>query len=190
MLTAYEGDDRTVTIPDGVVVVAERVFIGHEEIEKVVMPASLTTLKNGAFYGCTALKEIKFSSALNFIGDAAFGECPALTEFTLPASVQYIHSEAFYDSTGLTAFSVESGNPNYVSKDGVIYSADMTNLIAYPAGRTDESFTVPEGVEVIASGAFAFNEHLKTIALGRPRDRRARVFKLYGAFGRQPARHG
>ena len=62
VLTAYEGDDRTVTIPDGVVVVAERVFIGHEEIEKVVMPASLTTLKNGAFYGCTALKEIKFSS--------------------------------------------------------------------------------------------------------------------------------
>ncbi len=63
-----------------------------------------------------------------------------------------------------------------MSKDGVIYSADMTNLIAYPAGRTDESFTVPEGVEVIASGAFAFNEHLKTIALGSVREIGERAF--------------
>lgn len=176
VLTAYEGDDRTVTIPDGVVVVAERVFIGHEEIEKVVMPASLTTLKNGAFYGCTSLKEIKFSSALNFIGDAVFGECDSLTEFTLPASVQYLHSEAFYDSCGLTSFSVESGNPSYVSKDGVIYSADGTNLITYPAGRTDKSFTVPDGVEVIASGAFAFNASLETISLGSVREIGERAF--------------
>ena len=176
VLTAYEGDDRTVTIPDGVVVIAERVFIGHEEIEKVVFPTSLTTLKNGAFYGCTSLKEIKFSSALNFIGDAAFGECQSLTEFTLPASVQYIHSEAFYNSLGLTSFSVESGNPNYVSQDGVIYSADMTNLIAYPAGRTDTSFTLPDTVEVIASGAFAFNTSLQTIDLGNVREIGERAF--------------
>lgn len=176
VLTAYDGDDRTVTIPEGVVVIAERVFIGHEEIEKIVMPASLTTLKNGAFYGCTSLKEIKFSSSLNFIGDAVFGECTSLTEFTLPASVQYIHSEAFYDSTGLTSFSVESGNPNYISQDGVIYSADMTNLICYPAGRTGESFTVPDSVEVIASGAFAFNASLQSVSLGYVREIGERAF--------------
>ncbi len=176
VLTAYDGDDRTVTIPDGVVVIAERVFIGHEEIEKIVMPASLTTLKNGAFYGCTSLKEIKFSGALNFIGDAVFGECQSLTEFTLPASVQYIHSEAFYDSLGLTSLSVESGNPNYVSQDGVIYSADMTNLIAYPAGRTDTSFTLPETVEAIASGAFAFNTFLQSVELGNVREIGERAF--------------
>lgn len=176
VLTAYDGDDRTVTIPDGVVVIAERVFIGHEEIEKIVMPASLTTLKNGAFYGCTSLNSIKFSSALNFIGDAAFGECASLTEFTLPASVQYIHSEAFYNSPGLTALSVENGNPNYVSQDGVIYSADLTNLIAYPAGRTDESFAVPDSVEVIAAGAFAFNAFLQDVSLGGVREIGERAF--------------
>jgi len=165
VLTAYEGDDRVVTIPDGVVVIGDRAFMGHEEMEKVVMPQTLTTLRNGAFYGCSSLETIKFSRALNFIGDAAFGECDALTSFEVPASVQFIHAETFYGTYNLTELTVEEGNTEYVSRDGVLYSADGKVLVSYPAGRTETSFTVPAGVETIAAGAFTMNQTLRTVDL-------------------------
>ena len=41
---------------------------------------------------------------------------------------------------------------------------------------TDKSFTVPDGVEVIASGAFAFNASLETISLGSVREIGERAF--------------
>ena len=136
VLTEYQGtDERTVTLPDGVVVVGERAFLGHEEIEKVVFPASLTTLRNGAFYGCSSLKEIRFDRSLSFIGDAAFGECTSLTALTLPASVQYIHSEALYASAGLREILVAEGNESYQSRDGILYSADGKTLILCPVQR-------------------------------------------------------
>jgi hypothetical protein len=167
VLSAYSGDGASVEIPEGVTVVAERAFMNHTEIEKVTFPRSLTTLKSGAFYGCTALAEIKFSDALNFIGDAAFGECRALTELTIPASVGYIHSEAFYDTSALAAVHVEEGSETYVSQNGVLYNDDFTQLICYPAARPGESFTVPDSVEAIAMGAFAFNKNLKSVDLAQ-----------------------
>lgn len=48
---------------------------------------------------------------------------------------------------------VQENDPAYVSVDGVIYSRDRAQLVAFPAGR-DGVFTVPEGVTAIADGAF------------------------------------
>ena len=171
VVTEYTGtDERTVTLPDGVVVVGERAFIGHEEIEKLVLPATLTTLRNGAFYGCANLREISFAGALSFIGDAAFGGCTSLTEITLPASVQYIHSEAFYGDTALTAISVAEGNENFLSLDGVLYTADAATLLTYPAGRTAVGYSLSEQTETIAMGAFLGNTYLQEIGLGQVRE--------------------
>ena len=167
VLTEYRGtDERTVTLPDGVVVVGERAFLGHTEIEKLVFPVSLTTLRNGAFYGCAELREVKFDRALSFIGDAAFGECSTLTSVTLPASVQYIHSEAFYADISLREILTAEGNESYQSRDGVLYSADGKTLVLYPAGREAESFAVPAEVEIISLGAFLGNPYLREVDLG------------------------
>ncbi len=178
VLTAYSGEnERTVTLPEGVVVVGERAFIDHTEIEKLVLPASLTTLRNGAFYGCTSLSEIKFADALNFIGDAAFGACTSLTEITLPASVQYIHSEAFYDDTALTAISVAEGNESYLSLDGVLYSADASVLIAYPAGRSGTGYALTEQTKTVAIGAFGGCTQLRGVDLGSVQEVGERAFR-------------
>lgn len=166
VITDYSGSGKKVTIPEGVVVIGERAFWRHEEIEKLVLPASLTTIRNGAFYGCSSLEDIRFSGALNFIGDAAFGECLKLESFTVPASVQYVHSEAFYGDENLRAVEVAEGSEAYKSENGVLYSADGKTLICYPAGKTEEHFDLPGSVEAIAAGAFETNSHLKTVDLG------------------------
>lgn len=54
-------------------------------------------------------------------------------------------SIAIYCYTGVTDYAVKDTNPRYASADGVIYSKDMTHVVAIPA-RYDRAVTVPEGV--------------------------------------------
>jgi len=62
-----------------------------------------------------------------------------------------------------TAFSVEKGHPTFTAIDGVLYSADLTKLIAYPAASDRTSFTVPDSVETIGGGAFCGCRNLTEI---------------------------
>ena len=55
-------------------------------------------------------------------------------------------SIAIYCYTGVTDYAVKDTNPRYASEDGVIYSKDMTRVIAIPA-RYNKTITVPSGVE-------------------------------------------
>lgn len=54
----------------------------------------------------------------------------------------------------LKRYVVAPANPYYKAVDGVLYSKDGTILLRYPGGRTDDTFTVPQGVKVIGARAF------------------------------------
>ena len=52
------------------------------------------------------------------------------------------------------AFSVDRDNPYFTTVDGVLYSKDMTRLVAVPHAKM-ATFTIPPTVKVIGYGAFA-----------------------------------
>ena len=54
-------------------------------------------------------------------------------------------SIAIYCYTGITDYAVKETNPRYSSKDGLIYSKDLSHLVAVPA-RYNKTITLPEGV--------------------------------------------
>lgn len=49
--------------------------------------------------------------------------------------------------------------------DGVTFSADKKTLIKYPVDKVGEEYVVPEGTEIIAERAFAYNYNLYNIIL-------------------------
>ena len=67
--------------------------------------------------------------------------------------------------TGLKKFEVSEDNKELAGEDGVLLDKEKKVLIAYPAGKEDEEFKVPEGVEEIGPHAFENNKHLKKIEL-------------------------
>lgn len=92
-------------------------------------------------------------------------------EATIPATydelpVKEIDSYAFANKAKLTAINVDAANEYFTSVDGVLYTSDMATLLAYPAGKKDESFAVPVGVKTIAEYAFAYSENLTAVDLG------------------------
>ena len=59
---------------------------------------------------------------------------------------------AIYLYSGVTEYEVKADNPNYQSRNGVIYSKDMSTLLAVPT-RYQKYLDIPEGVTVWRSEA-------------------------------------
>jgi len=89
----------------------------------------------------------------------------------IPDTIETIATEAFSCAVddeiemSLEYIIVDENNSNFKSSDGVLYSKDGKTLIQYPANKGDESFNIPEGVEVISNFAFSRNVNLKSIAI-------------------------
>ena len=88
------------------------------------------------------------------IAEGAFAYNNNLGAIQIPASVSAITEGAFGIADSLQSITVVDGNEYYKSSDGVLYTEDLTGLIAYPTAKPEEHFEVPDHVDWIAADAF------------------------------------
>ena len=65
----------------------------------------------------------------------------------------------------LEEFEVSDTNSNYTVQDGVLYNKDMTELIAYPCGKKDETFVIPDTVK--SGFCRVENPYIKHLEIGK-----------------------
>jgi hypothetical protein len=121
------------------------------DIVHVILPHSITKIDWEAFDYCRALRSINLPESLKTIDMEAFDKCTSLESLYIPASVEFISSDAFRRSTAL--ITVDEMNPNYSSRDGVLYNKDMTTLIFCPVIKSG-LFVVPDYVTKIGYDSF------------------------------------
>ncbi len=144
----------SVVIENGVTNIGSTAFEECTNLTNVTIPDSITSIGDEAFYDCTGLTSVTIPDSVTDIGNFAFSGCTSLTSVTIPDSVTSIGDEAFYDCTGLTEIQVSTGNTAYSSKNGVLFNKDETDLICYPAGKTETSYKIPNSVTSIGYSAF------------------------------------
>ena len=116
----------------------------------------VTHIGTEAFAANTTLTKVEMADTVTSIGAKAFYSCENLASVSIPASVTEIGMSAFSICTALTEISVSAENANYQSIDGVLFTKDGKTLVQYPVGRTNASYAIPDGVEVIGELAFGF----------------------------------
>ena len=79
------------------------VFKDNRNIVSLTIPDSVTTLQNRICSGCTALREVWLPSGLTVIPDETFDGCSSLSKINLPNTLREIRPDAFC-GTGLTKF--------------------------------------------------------------------------------------
>ena len=136
--------------------------------EKVVIPdtidgKSVTSIGEFAFFDCTSLTSITIPNGVTSIGDYAFWNCTSLTSITIPNSVTWIGGSAFYGCSSLIAIDIAADNEYYTSVNGVLFNKDKTELICYPAGKTDKSYNIPNSVTSIGGSAFHYCSSLTAV---------------------------
>ena len=135
-IKGYAGADKTFTVPSE------------------INGKKVTEIGDSVFKDCLILTSVTIPNSVTSVGDRAFWGCANLTSITIPDSVTSIGDSAFGDCTSLTAIDVTIGNKNYTSVNGVLFNKDKTELICYPAGKTDKSYIIPDSVISMGYSAF------------------------------------
>lgn len=147
--------------------IGDHAFFNCQTLEEISLPDGITYIEDQAFSHCYALKSITLPSKLNRIGDSAFEYCEDMTSLTIPVSVSQIGYMVFYRCHGLTDILVEDGNAQFCSIDGVLFLADKSILVQYPAAKADKEYTVPEEVVTVTDYAFNSVRNLEKLSIGR-----------------------
>ena len=145
---------KSVTLPSSLKIIGWGAFVKCEELTSVIIPEGVTDIGNDAFNSCSGLKSVVIPNSVTNIGDRAFICCRELTSVTIPAKVACIGEGAFGGCSELRQINVAVGNHAFTLIDGVLYTKDVSVLLACPGTMT--SVTIPSGVTKI--GAFSFRE--------------------------------
>ena len=133
-------------------------------ISSISLPASLKTIGEAAFTKCRYLSSVTMQEGVAEIGASAFSSDRFLSSITLPASLTTLGSGVFDGCSYLKSITVTEGSKTYSSNDGVLFNADQTTLLQYPAAK-DATYTVPDSVTAIGDYAFANNTKITDVVL-------------------------
>lgn len=181
----YCSNMTSVELPAGLEEIGSYAF-SSTAITSIVIPASVTDIGDGALRYCRNLSEVTFAegSTITTFSQYLFQDDVSLTSITIPASVTTIESQvfdncsistitipagvtdldtdAFQDCFNLSSVVVAEGNTAYVAIDGLLYNADVTELLFCPAGKSG-SVTIPKTVTTINNAAFRENAGITEI---------------------------
>lgn len=154
-----------ITFPSSLISIGSSAFSGCKNLLKVEMPNAISQIESFAFYGCSSLSSVTLSDNVVEIPFYSFRDCSSLREFTIGKSVSEISDDALPGCTLLQKFNVDTENRWYCSQDGVLYSKDMSKLIACPTAYYSANFFVPDGVSIISDNAFYHCLNIEKITL-------------------------
>ncbi len=147
---------KEIDIPNSVVYIAEKIFYGCKELERIKCSSNITSIPYAAFEKCPKLQTIQLPERLEEIGHSAFAGCTALKSIILPESLTKMgdgyKSDIFYLCTSLTSINI----PSKVTTIGMNTFNGCTKL---------QNVNLGAGVTVIREGAFNNCPNLKALTV-------------------------
>jgi hypothetical protein len=97
------------------------------------------------------------------IGEKAFFENTDIKAVQIPSTVTEIGNLAFGGCTSIVYISVDDNNRAFCDSEGILFSLDKTELIAYPAASGTSKLDISASVEKIHDMAFYGCDNLELI---------------------------
>lgn len=164
---------ETLSLPDSLRRIEESAFHENDNLRDFKMPDNLEYVGESAFWGCDSLTNVSFPDSVEFIGNGAFAFCEQLKEISIGAGLVYAgysenkprNTNPFHGWNRLSVIRVSENNPNFCIMDGALVDTRDMRLITYPQKKPDKTYTVPDGVCIIARNAFSQNSDLENLIL-------------------------
>lgn len=133
----------------------------YDETNDIVRVVEMRADKEGA---------IKIPPFVGVIDELAWNiECKESTIY-IPKNC-WIDFPVYNLSLGISAYTkhieVAAEHKEYISIDGVLFSKDKTQLLAYPAYKEDVEYKIPSSVSSVEDYAFSYNHFLKKLGIAK-----------------------
>ena len=166
LITSKSTINGDYVIKDGTKTIANAAFSNRESLENITIPNSVVFIGQYGFYKCSSLKNVTIPDSVLSIDYRAFGSCASLENVVIGAGVTYIEEGAFRSCKSLKNIEVSKDNSSFTSVDGVLFNKDKTELLKYPTGSSNTTYTVPDSVTTIGYRAFDYSASLESIVIG------------------------
>lgn len=175
---------KTVNFPDSLLSIGSQAFL-YCKLTSVELGSGPVVVHDHAFESCGELEKIDLGGAVHLGSDAFSAQY--ISELTLPdtlvsmgkeaishfrisklsigSGLQVFDEASFYGFPELETITLSPDNTALALEDGVLFSADMSRLLLYPAKDPRTEYTVPESVSEIGLGAFYCTENLARVNL-------------------------
>ena len=180
---AYKDDIKNVEINYGITSIGDFAFYSSD-IEKFIVPASVTSIGKGACGACIYLTNITIPASVTSIGDLAFGSCPRIKSAgPIESGCNYqfgwtenIPAYAFAGLTEMTDVTIPVGVKSIGSRS--FLACWGLEEISIPKGTKTidktafwgcvnlKNITIPRSVTTIGEGAFHECNRLDNIVYG------------------------
>lgn len=160
---AFEGCTRleTVNLPSSLTEIGNGIFFSDINIKSINIDSKNINLKfeNGllmskdgksVYFGLLNMNSIVIPEGVKTISADTFSSSEA-TRISLPNSLETITGSEFTNMNKLNEIIINEDNPNYMVKDGNLYSKNGKKLVQYL--KEGNEVDIPEGVTIIAAKA-------------------------------------
>ena len=126
----------------------------------------VTNISSYAFNRCSKLREITVGDNVQKISEGAFS-LSGLSKIHIGKQVQKIETTWLvpFEGTKLEEITIDPENIFYTVKDGVLFTADMSELVRYPSQDTRTEYTIPDSVTKISQYAFESARNVKNMMI-------------------------
>ena len=139
----------SITIPRGMVEIADRLFDGNKRITSVTVPGTVKRIGDRAFAECGELRSVTLCEGIEAIGSNVFTGCKKLRRVTYPDSVKTYQGWTFYDT----------------ELEAPVMNVSKTLLVYCPSSVTGREWSVPRTVKTISWQAFVEHKELEILHL-------------------------
>ena len=163
---------RVINLPKTLTTIKDSSFSNCINLTNMDIPDNVKYIGSSAFTNNIRLYTINFTenSKLEYILDSAFSHCTNLIRFDIPKNVIYDENNLygtgniFFGCTNLKQINAHKKSQYYSSIDGVLFNKTKTTLIAYPAGKKENTYDLLNSVTKLGIASFSFSS-IKTIDL-------------------------
>lgn len=154
-----------VVLPSNLTSIPDYMFWECISLESIEIPSSVTSIGTQSFNLCSELKNIVLPEGLITIGAAAFAYCGDLERINIPKTVEKVGVLMFKDCRSMQSIDVDPENKYFETIDGSLYIKSSNTLLHYAVGKSEKSFTIPEGIIDIYSYAFYNAKSLENVII-------------------------
>lgn len=141
---------KSIVLPSGVLSIGDFAFEGCSQLESVVFPGNKVRIGEGSFFRCSSISRVTLGSDWISVNLKMFRWSDKLTTLFIPAKLTRLQN--FKSLKRLRSVEVDANNPNYMSVNGLLYTKDLSVLLACPRGYIG-NVRVVEGTQSVRWGA-------------------------------------